>query len=54
MGKACIIMGIGIILTGIIGFISRSLYGWIFFAVFFLWSLIIIFIAQWKYNGGLF
>ena len=54
MGKACIIIGIGIILTGIIDFISKTAYGWIFFGIFFMWGLIIIFMAQKKYNGGLF
>lgn len=54
MGKACIIIGIGIILTGIIDFISNTAYGWIFFGIFFVWGLIIIFMAQKKYNGGLF
>lgn len=54
MGKACIIIGIGIILTGIIDFISKTSYGWIFFGIFFVWALILIFMAQKKYNGGLF
>ena len=54
MGKACIIIGIGIILTGIINFISKTTYGWTCFCIFFIWGLIIIFMAQKKYNGGLF
>lgn len=54
MGKACIIMGIGMILTGIIDFISKTAYGWICFGIFFVWGLIMMFIAQKKYNGGLF
>ena len=54
MGKACIIIGIGMILTGFIDMITNSLYGWVFFALFFLWGLITMLLAQMKYNGGLF
>jgi preprotein translocase subunit Sss1 len=53
MGKACIIMGIGMILMGIINFISKTAYGWIFYGIFIVWGLIMIFMAQKKYNGGL-
>jgi hypothetical protein len=53
MGKACIIMGIGMILMGIINFISKKAYGWIFYVIFIVWGLIMIFMAQKKYNGGL-
>ena len=54
MGKACIIIGIGMILTGIIDFISKTAYGWMCFGIFFVWGLIVVFMAQKKYNGGLF
>lgn len=54
MGKACTIMGIGIMLTGIIDFISKTAYGWICFGIFFASGLTMMFIAQKKYNGGLF
>lgn len=53
MGKACIIMGIGMILWGIIDFVSKASYGWICFGIFFVWGLVMIFMAQKKYNGGL-
>ena len=54
MGKACIIMGIGMILMmGIINFTSKIAYGVIFFGIFFIWGLVMIFMAQKKYNGGL-
>jgi len=53
MGKACIIMGIGMILMGTINFISDTSYGWICYGIFFAWGLIMMFMAQKKYNGGL-
>ena len=53
MGKACIIMGIGMILMSIINFISNTAYGWICYGIFIVWGLIMIFMAQKKYNGGL-
>ena len=53
MGKACIILGIGMILMGITNFATKTAYGWIFYGVFIVWSLIIMFMAQKKYNGGL-
>lgn len=54
MGKACIVMGIGIILTGIADFITNTFYGWIFFGVCFISGLIMMIYTQFKYNGGLF
>jgi hypothetical protein len=54
MGKACIVMGSGMILTGIFDFLTNSVYGWIFFGAFFICGLIIMIFAQYKYNGGLF
>ena len=54
MGKACIIMGIGMILMMcIIKFTSNTSYGVIFFGIFFGWGLVMMFMAQKKYNGGL-
>lgn len=54
MGKACIIMGIGMILMmGIIKFTSNTAYGAICFGIFFVWGLVMMFMAQKKYNGGL-
>lgn len=54
MGKACIVMGIGMILTGAIDFITNTFYGWIFFGFCFIIGLIIMIFAQLKHNGGLF
>ena len=54
MGKACIVMGSGMILTGAVDFIANTFYGWIFFGVSFISGLIIMLFAQLKYNGGLF
>lgn len=54
MGKACILMGIGMVLTGIVDLITQSLYGWVCFSIFFVWGLIQMLLAQKKYNGGLF
>ncbi|QAA35376.1 DUF3784 domain-containing protein [Clostridium manihotivorum] len=51
MGKACII-GIGCILMGIITFISRVRYGVICLVIFLIWGLIMMYLAQKKYNGG--
>lgn len=53
MGKACILMGVGMILMGIINFISKTEYGWICFGIFFVWGIAMMFMAQKKYNGGL-
>jgi hypothetical protein len=54
MGKALMIMGAGIGLTGIFDVITGSAYGWVFFLIFFITGLVQIFIAQIRYNGGLF
>lgn len=54
MGKACIIIGIGIFLTGIIDFITKTSYGWICFGVCFVVGFGMIIKAQKKYNGGIF
>ncbi len=54
MGKACIIMGSGMILTGIIDFISMTSYGWVCSVTCFIVGFSMILTAQKKYNGGLF
>ncbi|WP_026886924.1 DUF3784 domain-containing protein [Clostridium beijerinckii] len=54
VGKGCIIMGIGIILTGIINLIGNTKYGWICFVIFAVLGFRMMFRAQKKYNGGLF
>jgi bacteriorhodopsin len=53
MGKACIVMGTGMILTGAVDYITNSMYGWIFFGISFISGLIIMTFAQLKYNGGI-
>lgn len=54
MGKAIIIMGTGICLMGIIDFISSSMYGVIAVGICFTLGLIIVVLAQIKYNHGIF
>ncbi len=54
MGKACIIMGIGMLLTGIVDFMTKTSYGWVCFIVSFIWGMTMIVKAQKKYNGGIF
>ena len=54
MGKALLAIGSGIILTGIIDFLTHTLCGWWIFGIAFLVGLIIITYAQVKYNHGLF
>ncbi|BCN31064.1 DUF3784 domain-containing protein [Anaeromicropila herbilytica] len=54
MGKAFIIMGIGIFLTGIIDCITTSLFGWLSFTISFIWGMILVVKAQKKFNGGMF
>ena len=36
MGKSCIVIGIGMILTGLIDYITESAYGWVLFSIFFI------------------
>lgn len=54
IGKSIIFIGIGMILTGIIDFITNTAYGWLFFTIFFILGFIKILQAQKKYNNGLF
>jgi hypothetical protein len=54
MGKGIIVIGIGMIATGIFEFLTSTSYGWIFFGIGFVWGFTIIILAQKKYNGGLF
>lgn len=54
MGKGVIIMGIGMLLTGVIDYLTHTPYGWIGFVVCFIWGFAIIISAQKKYNGGMF
>ncbi|MDD4079570.1 MAG: DUF3784 domain-containing protein [Eubacteriales bacterium] len=53
MGKAIILMGIGIMLTGIVEFATQTGYGWLFFVIGFIWGIVMIIQAQRKYNNGL-
>lgn len=54
MGKAIIIMGVGICLNGIINFVTNTSYGWIAFYICFIGGFIIIIKVQKKYNKGMF
>ncbi|MCB2339014.1 DUF3784 domain-containing protein [Clostridium estertheticum] len=54
IGKACIMIGIGMILMmGIIKFTSNTAYGVICFGIFFVWGLATMSMAHKKFNGGL-
>lgn len=54
MGKALIIISVGMFITGIVDYLTGTAYGWIGFGVFFIGGFAIILNAQKKYNGGLF
>lgn len=54
MGKGVVVMGLGMILTGIICWLTYSMYGMFAFAVGFILGMMIILRAQKKYNGGVF
>lgn len=54
IGKGVLMIGIGMILTGIIDYITKTAYGWFVFAFFFFLGLVINVKAQKKYNGGIF
>lgn len=54
IGKALIVMGSGMIITGGIDFAFRTSYGWIVFGISFIAGLVLIFLAQKKYNHGVF
>lgn len=54
MGKSIIVLGIGMILTGIIDFITNTVYGWLFFTIFFIFGIIKMVKAQKRYNRGIF
>jgi len=54
MGKACILMGIGIILTEIVNFATKTTYGWVIFVISFVWGMIIIIKAQKNITMGYF
>ncbi len=54
MGKAMLLIGVGMYLTGIIDFITFTFYGWIAFGVSFIGALIIMILAQKRYNKGIF
>lgn len=49
-GKALILMGIGMIMTGVFDYGTRSFWGWIYFALTFIIGLGIMIYAQAKYN----
>lgn len=54
MGKAVVLVGIGIILTAAAELATGKAYSWAAFTVCFVWAFAIILKAQKKYNGGLF
>ncbi|MTI66994.1 MAG: DUF3784 domain-containing protein [Firmicutes bacterium] len=54
MGKACIIIGLGMMLTGVIDFVTSTSFGWICFVISFIYGFILMITVQRKYNGGLF
>lgn len=54
MGKAHLVIGIGIILTGIIDFFADTLLGWWICGSTFCIGLVMIIYAQIKYNHGMF
>jgi len=54
MGKGILLMGIGVLLTGMINYATGTVYGWICFTLFFIFGLILVMRAQNIFNGGLF
>ena len=54
MGKSILLMGIGMILTGIIDCITETSYGWLFFTILLIFGTIKMIKAQKKYNNGIF
>ena len=54
MGKAMLVMGTGIFLTGLINFISDTAYGWGVFLLFFVRGLVMMLRAPIRYNHGIF
>lgn len=54
MGKAMVVMSVGMFLTGITDFLTGTGYGWICFGVFFIAGLVLMIWTQYKYNGGIF
>lgn len=54
MGKACVIIGVGMTLTGVIDYVSTSSYGWICSVSCLIYAFVTMIKAQYKYNGGIF
>lgn len=54
IGKSVLLMGVGMILTGIIDYLTNTFYGWVIFISCFIVALIIIMRSQKKYNSGIF
>ncbi len=46
MGKGILLMGIGVLLTGLINYTTGAAFGWICFAIFFIFGLILVLRAQ--------
>lgn len=54
MGKGILIMGIGMLFTGIVDYITKTTNGWFLFAAFSIVGVLIMLRAQKKYNNGVF
>ncbi|SFI25668.1 protein of unknown function [Tindallia magadiensis] len=54
IGKACMVIGKGIILAEIFNFATNTGYGWFVFIIFFAWGMTIAEKAQKRYNKGWF
>ncbi len=54
MGKATVLMGTGMYLAGGIDFVFHTTYGWFVFGVCFVLGILIMVLAQIKYNHGIF
>jgi hypothetical protein len=54
MGKALIVMSIGMFIAGIVNYSTSTAYGWIGFVIFFATGLTLMCVAQKKYNGEVF
>lgn len=54
VGKALLLMGVGMILTGIIDFITNTTNGWFCFGACLGIGLVMMWRAQKRYNGGIF
>lgn len=54
VGKSMLLIAVGLMINGVVGLVTETFYGWIFFVVFFVLGFIKMSKAQNKYNGGWF